>query len=115
MPGLRQRHPQDPGTAEHRAQRRDEPAQRSAADLQHPSAGQGPRIAQQAGVDASTPPAIALSRLRRSPTAWALTVFFAMQSTQAYIAFGWFARFLDDQATRRPRPPADEGAEPSVG
>ena len=31
----------------------------------------------------------------RSPTAWALTVFFAFQSFQAYIAFGWFARFMD--------------------
>ena len=34
--------------------------------------------------------------LARSRTAWALTVFFAAQSIQAYIAFGWFARFLDD-------------------
>jgi CP family cyanate transporter-like MFS transporter len=39
---------------------------------------------------------IALGELARSRTAWALTVFFAMQSLQAYIAFGWFARFLDD-------------------
>jgi CP family cyanate transporter-like MFS transporter len=37
-----------------------------------------------------------LTALLRSRTAWALTVFFAMQSLQAYIAFGWFARFLDD-------------------
>jgi CP family cyanate transporter-like MFS transporter len=34
--------------------------------------------------------------LVRSRTAWALMVFFAMQSMQAYIAFGWFARFLND-------------------
>jgi CP family cyanate transporter-like MFS transporter len=34
--------------------------------------------------------------LIRSRTAWALTVLFAMQSMQAYIAFGWFARFLHD-------------------
>jgi len=50
--------------------------------------------------DASAPPdpaaAIPLARLFRSRTAWALTVFFAMQSWQAYISFGWFARFLDD-------------------
>lgn len=40
--------------------------------------------------------AIAMSRLLHSRTAWALAIFFAMQSAQAYIAFGWFARFLDD-------------------
>ncbi len=39
---------------------------------------------------------ISMAALGRSRTAWALTVFFAMQSVQAYIAFGWFARFLDD-------------------
>lgn len=42
------------------------------------------------------PDAVPMSRLSRSRTAWALTVFFAMQSMQAYIAFGWFARFLSD-------------------
>jgi CP family cyanate transporter-like MFS transporter len=41
------------------------------------------------------PPAAAPSvRLWRSPTAWALAAFFAAQSLQAYIAFGWFAKFL---------------------
>jgi hypothetical protein len=35
--------------------------------------------------------------------------------TMAVVLRGLVARFLDDQATRRPRPPADEGAEPSVG
>lgn len=39
---------------------------------------------------------VSLRHLARSRTAWALMVFFAMQSWQAYIAFGWFARFLDD-------------------
>jgi CP family cyanate transporter-like MFS transporter len=34
------------------------------------------------------------NRLVRSPTAWLLTVFFAFQSFQAYIAFGWFAKFM---------------------
>ncbi len=34
--------------------------------------------------------------LLRSRTAWALVLFFGAQSTQAYIAFGWFARFLTD-------------------
>jgi CP family cyanate transporter-like MFS transporter len=37
-----------------------------------------------------------LRALARSRIAWALTVFFAAQSMQAYIAFGWFARYLDD-------------------
>jgi CP family cyanate transporter-like MFS transporter len=40
--------------------------------------------------------AIPLRALLRSRTAWALTTFFATQSMQAYIAFGWFARFLSD-------------------
>ena len=37
---------------------------------------------------------LGMSGLTRSRTAWALTVFFAAQSMQAYISFGWFARFL---------------------
>ena len=45
----------------------------------------------------STPRAmLSMAALTRSRTAWALTVFFAAQSMQAYISFGWFARFLDD-------------------
>src|SRR3954447_6113561 len=44
---------------------------------------------------------VALRALRKSRTAWALTVFFAFQSMQAYIAFGWFARFLDDHGVSR--------------
>jgi hypothetical protein len=35
--------------------------------------------------------------------------------TMAVVLRGLVARFLDDQATRHPGPPADEGAEPSVG
>ena len=38
--------------------------------------------------------AIRVGDLVRSRTAWALTIFFAAQSFQAYIAFGWFADFL---------------------
>jgi CP family cyanate transporter-like MFS transporter len=34
------------------------------------------------------------SHLARSRTAWILTAFFATQSMQAYMAFGWFARFM---------------------
>jgi hypothetical protein len=35
--------------------------------------------------------------------------------TMAVVLRGLVARFLDDQATRHPSPPAEEGAEPSVG
>lgn len=37
---------------------------------------------------------VQLGALVRSRTAWFLTGFFGMQSMQAYITFGWFARFL---------------------
>jgi MFS transporter, CP family, cyanate transporter len=37
---------------------------------------------------------VAATRLVASPTAWAMTAFFGFQSMQAYIAFGWFAKFL---------------------
>jgi CP family cyanate transporter-like MFS transporter len=37
---------------------------------------------------------LSANALLRSPTAWALTGFFAFQSFQAYIAFGWFAKFM---------------------
>jgi MFS transporter, CP family, cyanate transporter len=37
--------------------------------------------------------------LRRSVTAWALTYLFAGQSFQAYVAFGWFARFFREHGT----------------
>ncbi|MGI8761976.1 MAG: CynX/NimT family MFS transporter [Jatrophihabitantaceae bacterium] len=40
------------------------------------------------------PRGLAATRLVRSRTAWALTIFFAFQSFQAYVAFGWFAKFL---------------------
>ena len=39
---------------------------------------------------------LSMDALFRSRTALALTAFFAAQSMQAYIAFGWFERFLDD-------------------
>jgi CP family cyanate transporter-like MFS transporter len=42
------------------------------------------------------PATVSMGHLCRSRTAWAVTAFFAMQSWQAYIAFGWFARFLHD-------------------
>jgi CP family cyanate transporter-like MFS transporter len=47
--------------------------------------------------DTSQAPHLPVWRLRRSPTAWTMTLFFAGQSMQAYIAFGWFASYLRDQ------------------
>lgn len=40
-------------------------------------------------------------QLVRSRTAWALTLFFAAQSFQAYVGFGWFAAFLHDHGTAK--------------
>ena len=37
---------------------------------------------------------LSLRRMSHSRTAWVLAVFFAFQSFQAYIAFGWFAKFM---------------------
>lgn len=39
---------------------------------------------------------IPIAALLHSRTAWLLAIFFGTQSMQAYIAFGWFARFLTD-------------------
>jgi CP family cyanate transporter-like MFS transporter len=44
--------------------------------------------------DTSRPRGISALRLVRSRTAWLLTICFAFQSFQAYIAFGWFAKLL---------------------
>jgi CP family cyanate transporter-like MFS transporter len=44
--------------------------------------------------DASAPRGPSPKALLRSRTAWALAIFFAFQSMQAYIIFGWFAKFL---------------------
>jgi CP family cyanate transporter-like MFS transporter len=40
------------------------------------------------------PRGVAATSLATSPTAWALTAFFAFQAMQAYIILGWFAKFL---------------------
>ncbi|HEX8766847.1 MAG TPA: MFS transporter, partial [Jatrophihabitans sp.] len=42
------------------------------------------------------PDRVPLNWLLRSKLAWALTLLFAAQSFQAYIAFGWFADFFRD-------------------
>jgi MFS transporter, CP family, cyanate transporter len=43
---------------------------------------------------AAGPARLPATLLVRSRTAWMVTLFFAFQSVQAYIAFGWFERFL---------------------
>jgi CP family cyanate transporter-like MFS transporter len=43
---------------------------------------------------AAGPARLPATMLWRSRTAWMVTLFFAFQSVQAYIAFGWFERFL---------------------
>jgi CP family cyanate transporter-like MFS transporter len=44
--------------------------------------------------DPGAPRGLSAKRLVHSRTAWLLMIFFAFQSFQAYIAFGWFAKFL---------------------
>jgi CP family cyanate transporter-like MFS transporter len=39
-----------------------------------------------------------VSRMFRSPTAWALATLFGSQSLLAFVAFGWFAQFYREQA-----------------
>ena len=48
------------------------------------------------GLAGTTEPHVSLRTLAHSRTAWALAVFFAAQSMQAYISFGWFERFMVD-------------------
>jgi MFS transporter, CP family, cyanate transporter len=44
--------------------------------------------------DPESPRGMSANRMLRSRTAWLLTIFFAFQSFQAYVAFGWFAKFM---------------------
>jgi MFS transporter, CP family, cyanate transporter len=44
--------------------------------------------------DPDSPRGMSANRMLRSRTAWLLTIFFAFQSFQAYVAFGWFAKFM---------------------
>lgn len=48
------------------------------------------------GATRSTHLAVRTSDLARSPLAWALTVFFALQSLQAYVIVGWLPSYLRD-------------------
>lgn len=55
-----------------------------------------PTVRRDSGSVGPVAPTVPLRTLARSRTAWALTVFFAAQSIQAYIGFGWFVRFFVD-------------------
>jgi MFS transporter, CP family, cyanate transporter len=48
------------------------------------------------GATRDTHVAVRMSALVRSPLAWALTVFFALQSLQAYVIVGWLPSYLRD-------------------
>ncbi len=48
------------------------------------------------GATRGTHLAVRTSALVRSPLAWALTVFFALQSLQAYVIVGWLPSYLRD-------------------
>lgn len=50
----------------------------------------------QAAPTAGTAPAGAGVRITRSPTAWALAVFFGLQATGAYITMGWMPQIFRD-------------------
>lgn len=45
--------------------------------------------------DREAAPPVSARVLAHSPLAWTLMLFFSFQSFQAYIAFGWFAKFFD--------------------
>lgn len=45
--------------------------------------------------DRAAAPPVSARALARSPIAWTLMLFFSFQSFQAYISFGWFAKFFD--------------------
>ncbi|MGH3745327.1 MAG: MFS transporter, partial [Mycobacteriales bacterium] len=44
--------------------------------------------------DRTAPRNVRAASMARSPLAWMLMLFFAFQSFQAYVAFGWFAKFF---------------------
>ena len=45
---------------------------------------------------ASVTPAVRPQKIFRSPAAWAMTAFFALQSTQVYVQFGWLPQMYRD-------------------
>ncbi|MFE3826829.1 CynX/NimT family MFS transporter [Streptomyces sp. NPDC059092] len=44
----------------------------------------------------AAPPAVADGRLTRDPTAWALTAYFGLQASSAYIIIGWLPQIFRD-------------------
>ncbi len=55
-----------------------------------------PTLAGDRSEPAELPDRVPLGRLVHSKLAWALTLMFATQSFQAYVAFGWFTDFFRD-------------------
>lgn len=55
-------------------------------------------VAKRVGYDYPSAPAQAKPRsgIHRSPVAWAMTAFFALQSTQVYVQFGWLPQIYRD-------------------
>ncbi len=49
------------------------------------------------GASRATHAAVRVGDLRRSRLAWAMALFFGMQSLQAYVVLGWTAQYLRDQ------------------
>ncbi|WP_107101346.1 CynX/NimT family MFS transporter [Peterkaempfera griseoplana] len=58
--------------------------------------GAGPRPAPSPGTAAGEPGGERTLRILRSPTAWALAVFFGLQSTGAYATMGWLPQIYQD-------------------
>jgi CP family cyanate transporter-like MFS transporter len=52
------------------------------------------RAVSAAAAPAAAPVERTVRRMLRSRTAWAVTLMFAFQSFQAYVAFGWFAKLM---------------------
>ncbi|MFF5721757.1 CynX/NimT family MFS transporter [Streptomyces buecherae] len=74
-----------------------EPAGEAARDRSAAQGGPGARgrSAADGGTDAG-PQATPGRRITRSPTAWALAVFFGLQATGAYITMGWMPQMFRD-------------------
>lgn len=65
------------------------------AAKRRPTVDRGPAGRDARGTDAGGPDTPAPS-ITRSPTAWALTVFFGLQATAAYVAMGWIPQIFAD-------------------
>ncbi|MFG3258674.1 CynX/NimT family MFS transporter [Streptomyces sp. NPDC048172] len=58
--------------------------------------GEAPPTAASAPTTSATATATARTRLSRSPTAWALAVYFGLQATAAYVVIGWLPQIFRD-------------------